>query len=115
MAELAAFNSPDFVADSHTLGVRAATGPQRTVGAQVLKHLHQQRPAFVHVAEHPAAGAVTFPHLFRTAFRERLTQLAAAKLIGELYTGSLGQPGGEARTYLALMRYNTTTIVGELR
>ena len=80
-----------------------------------MKHLYQQRPAFVHVAEHLAAGAVTFPHPLRTAFRERLTQLAAAKLIGELYTGALDQPGGEAGTYLALMRYNTTTIVGELR
>ena len=37
-----------------------------------------------------------------------------AKMVGGLYTGSLGPEGGEASNYLDLMRFNTTTIVQAL-
>ena len=41
----------------------------------------------------------------------RVAEETGATLIGGLYTGSLGEEGGEAGTYIDLMRYNTTTIV----
>ena len=45
----------------------------------------------------------------------RIAEETGATLIGGLYTGSLGPPGGEAATYLALMRYNVNTIVEALK
>ena len=44
----------------------------------------------------------------------RIADATAARHVGGLYTGSLGAPGGEAGTYLDLMRYNVETIVGAL-
>ncbi len=38
-----------------------------------------------------------------------------AQVIGGLYTGTLGEPGGEAGTYQDFMRYNVTTIVTGLK
>ena len=45
----------------------------------------------------------------------RIAEETGATLIGGLYTGSLGPPGGEAGTYLDLMRYNVNTIVEALQ
>ena len=45
----------------------------------------------------------------------RVAEETGATLVGGLYTGSLGEPGGEAGTYLEMMRYNVTTIVEALR
>ena len=46
---------------------------------------------------------------------QRIAEETGAALIGGLYTGSLGEPGGEAGTYLDLMRYNVRTIVEALQ
>ena len=46
---------------------------------------------------------------------QRVAEETGATLIGGLYTGSLGLPGGEGGTYLDLMRYNVNTIVEALR
>ena len=45
----------------------------------------------------------------------RITEETDATLVGSLYTGSLGAPGGEAASYLDLMRYNVEIIVEALR
>ena len=45
----------------------------------------------------------------------RIADGTGARHVGGLYTGSLGEPGGEAGTYLDLMRYNVETIVGALK
>ena len=45
----------------------------------------------------------------------RIAEETGARLIGGLYTGSLGPPGGEAGAYTDLMRYNVSTIVEALR
>ena len=45
----------------------------------------------------------------------RVAEETGARLIGGLYTGSLGPPGGEAGVYTDLMRYNVSTIVEALR
>ncbi len=46
---------------------------------------------------------------------KRISEETGAKLVGGLYTGSLGEPGGEAGAYLDLMRYNVRTIVEALQ
>ena len=45
----------------------------------------------------------------------RIAEETGARLIGGLYTGSLGPPGGEAGAYTDLMRYNVSAIVEALR
>ena len=44
----------------------------------------------------------------------RVAEETGAEVIGGLYTGSLGKPGGEAVSYLEMMRYNIQTIVEAL-
>ena len=46
---------------------------------------------------------------------QRIAEETGAVLIGSLYTGSLGAEGGEAGTYLDMMRHNVKTIVEGLR
>ena len=45
----------------------------------------------------------------------RIAEETGATIIGGLYSGSLGEPGGEAGSYLDMMRFNTTTIVEALK
>ena len=49
------------------------------------------------------------------ALTQRIAVEAGARVVTELYTGSLGEPGGRAGTYLDFMRYNVATIVGSLK
>lgn len=37
------------------------------------------------------------------------------KIGGELYSDSLGEPGGEADTYIKMVRHNVNTIVEALK
>ena len=71
--------------------------------------------ALIETVEHEGVPAV----FTERSISDRLAQTVAAEtgatLVGGLYTGSLGEPGGEAGTYLDLMRHNTTTIVEALR
>ena len=46
---------------------------------------------------------------------ERVAEEAGAEIVYGLYTGSLSDSGGEAGTYLDLMRFNTTKIVEALK
>ena len=46
---------------------------------------------------------------------KRIAEETGAQLIGGLYSGSLGEPDGEAGAYLDLMRYNVRTIVEALK
>lgn len=45
----------------------------------------------------------------------RIAEETGATIIGGLYSGSLGESGGEAGNYIEMMRYNTTTIVEALK
>ena len=45
----------------------------------------------------------------------RVAEEAGARIVSDLYTGSLSAEGGEAETYLKFMRYNTSTIVNALK
>lgn len=46
---------------------------------------------------------------------DQIAQETGVKVIGDLYTHSLSQPGGPAATYLDMMRYNTEKIVAALK
>ena len=45
----------------------------------------------------------------------RIAEETGARVVGSLYTGSLGDTGGEAGTYIDMMRLNVETIVEALR
>ena len=45
----------------------------------------------------------------------RIAEETGATIISGLYSGSLGEPGGEAGNYIDMMRFNTTTIVEGLK
>ena len=74
----------------------------------------QELAELIETIEHEGAPAV----FAEKSHSDRLARLIAdetgATLIGGLYTGSLGEPGGEAGTYLDFMRYNVITIVEAL-
>ena len=65
--------------------------------------------------EHSGAKAVFAEKSQTDRLSRQIAEDTGARLIGGLYTGSLGQPGGEAGTYLDFMRYNVSTIVEFLK
>jgi ABC-type Zn uptake system ZnuABC Zn-binding protein ZnuA len=65
--------------------------------------------------EHSGAKAVFAEKSQTDRLSRQIAEDTGARLIGGLYTGSLGQPGGEAGTYLDFMRYNVSTIVEVLK
>ena len=69
----------------------------------------------IEVIEHEGVPAVFTEKSHSERLARRVAEETGATLIGGLYTGSLGEEGGEAGTYIDLMRYNTTTIVEALR
>ena len=75
----------------------------------------QELSQLIETIEHAGAPAVFGENTQSNRLAQRIAEETGAKLIGTLYTGSLGQPGGEAGTYPDLMRFNTTVIVEGLR
>ena len=76
--------------------------------AQELAHL-------IETIKHEGVPAVFAEKSHSQRLAKRIAEETGAKLIGGLHTGSLGEPGGEAGTYLDLMRYNVRTIVEALQ
>jgi ABC-type Zn uptake system ZnuABC Zn-binding protein ZnuA len=75
----------------------------------------QELTELIEVIEHEGVPAVFAEKSHSDRLARRITEETGATLIGGLYTGSLGEPGGEADTYLDFMRYNVKTIVEALR
>ena len=75
----------------------------------------QELAELIETIEHEGAPAIFAEKSHSGRLAKRISEETGATLIGGLYTGSLGEPGGEAGTYLDLMRYNTETIVEALR
>ena len=76
--------------------------------AQELFHLIQ-------TIEREGAPAVFAEKSHSQRLSKRIAEETGAQLIGGLYSGSLGEPDGEAGAYLDLMRYNVRTIVEALK
>ena len=75
----------------------------------------QDLAELIETIEHEGVSAVFTERSNSERLAQRVAEETGAVLIGGLYTGSLGEPGGEAGTYLDLMRHNTTIIVEALR
>ena len=75
----------------------------------------QDLAELIETIEHESVPAVFTERSNSERLAQRVAEETGAVLIGGLYTGSLGEPGGEAGTYLDLMRHNTTIIVEALR
>ena len=61
------------------------------------------------------ATAVFTETILSDALARRIAEEAGSQIVNGLYTGSLGEPGGDAGTYLDMMRYNVATIVEALK
>ncbi len=75
----------------------------------------QDLVALVETIEHEGARVVFAENITADRLAKRIAEETGAKLIGGLYTGSLGEPGGEAGTYIDMMRYDVRTIVEALK
>ena len=75
----------------------------------------QELAELIEAIEHEGAPAVFAETSHSDRLARRIAEETDTKLVGGLYTGSLGEPGGEAGTYLDLMRHNVDTIVGALQ
>ena len=75
----------------------------------------QDLTALIETIEREGARAVFTEKSHSERLARRIAEETGARHVGGLYTGSLGAPGGEADTYLDLMRYNVETIVGALK
>ena len=74
----------------------------------------QELAELIETIEHAGAPAVFAEKSHSARLGQRVAEETGATLIGGLYTGSLSEPGGEADTYIDLMRYNVETIVEAL-
>ena len=75
----------------------------------------QDLEELIETIEHEGAPAIFTEKSHSTELAKRVAEETGATLIGGLYTGSLSEPGGEAESYLELMRYNVDTIVEALQ
>ena len=75
----------------------------------------QDLTALIETIEREGVRAIFTEKSHSERLAHRIADGTGARHVGGLYTGSLGAPGGEAGTYLNLMRYNVETIVGALK
>ena len=75
----------------------------------------QDLAMLIETIEHEGVSAVFTERQLVDRLARRVAEETGAKLVPGLYTGSLGESGGEAGTYIDLMRHNTTIIVEALR
>ena len=75
----------------------------------------QDLAELIETIEHTGAKAVFAEKSQTDRLSRQVAEDTGALLVGGLYTGSLGQTGGEAGTYLDFMRYNVSTIVEVLQ
>lgn len=69
----------------------------------------------IETIEHEGVPAVFGETTHSERLLRQIAEETGATIIGGLYSGSLGEPGGEAGNYIDMMRHNTTTIVEALR
>ena len=67
------------------------------------------------IIEHEGVPVVFGETTHSDRMLRRIAEETGATLVAGLYSGSLGEPGGEAGNYIGMMRSNTTTIVEALK
>ena len=75
----------------------------------------QDLAMLIETIEHEGVHAVFTEQSHSARLAQRVAEETGAEIIGGLYTGSLSEEGGEAGTYVDLMRHNTTIIVEALQ
>ena len=75
----------------------------------------QDLAALVETIEHEGAKVIFGENIHSDRLAKRIAEETGASVVGSLYTGSLGEPGGEADNYIDLMRFNVNTIVEALK
>ena len=75
----------------------------------------QDLAMLIETIEHEGVHAVFTEQSHSARLAQRVAEETGADLIGGLYTGSLGDEGSEAATYIELMRHNTEIIVEALQ
>jgi ABC-type Zn uptake system ZnuABC Zn-binding protein ZnuA len=75
----------------------------------------QELAGLVETIEHEGAKVIFGENIHSDRLAKRIAEETGASVVGSLYTGSLGEPGGDAGTYLDLMRFNVNTIVEALK
>ncbi len=75
----------------------------------------QDLAELVETIEHEGAKVIFGENIHSDRLAKRIAEETGASVVGSLYTGSLGEPGGDAGTYLDLMRFNVNTIVEALK
>ncbi len=75
----------------------------------------QDLAMLIETIEHEGVHAVFTEQSHSARLAQRVAEETGAAIIGGLYTGSLSEQGGEAGTYLDLMRHNTSIIVEALQ
>ena len=69
----------------------------------------------IETIEHEGVQAVFTERQQNDRLARHVAEETGAKLVSGLYTGSLGEEGGEAGNYLDMMRHNVGIIVNALR
>ena len=75
----------------------------------------QDLAMLIELIEHEGVPAVFGETTHSDRMLRRIAEETGATIVGGLYSGSLGEPGGEAGNYIDMMRFNTTTIVEALK
>ena len=75
----------------------------------------QDLAELIEVIEHEGVPAVFTEQSHSQRLAQRVAEETGAALISGLYTGSLSPEGGDAGTYIDMMRHNTSTIVEALK
>ncbi len=75
----------------------------------------QDLAELVETIEHEGAKVIFGENIHSDRLAKRIAEETGASVVGSLYTGSLGEPGGEAGNYIDMMRFNVNTIVEALR
>ena len=75
----------------------------------------QDLAELVETIEHEGAKVIFGENIHSNRLAQRIAEETGASVVGSLYTGSLGEPGGEAGSYIDLMRFNVSTIVEALK
>ena len=74
----------------------------------------QEMAMLIETIEHQGVHAVFTENIHNDRLAQRIAEETGVALVKGLYTGSLGEEGGEAGNYLDMMRHNTTIMVEAL-
>lgn len=85
-----------------------------TIGGQTMEPSSRQVAALIERIRAEQVPAIFTEATFDPRVAEQIAAEAGIKVIPNLYTDSLSEPGGEADTYIAMMRYNAQVIAAGL-